>query len=123
MDTFLDAGFVSVVVAVKPDKLGKEWLGRTIDRQFLKEITELGDISLTGEAGEFHSLVIDGPIFKKRLEIIEAEKEFRDDRWFYAIKKVELKENRYRERKNNYFIDGGGRSGKRITPGARGEIR
>ncbi|MFC1920668.1 diphthine--ammonia ligase [Chloroflexota bacterium] len=92
MEDFIKLGFVSVVVAVKPDPLGKEWLGRKLDDDFLNELEKLGDkVTLCGEKGEYHSLVIDGPLFKKRLEIIEAEKVIRDGRWFLDIHRIELK--------------------------------
>jgi len=91
MKDFISLGFESVVVAVKPDKLGKEWLGRKINEEFLTDLEKLGNVTLCGEAGEYHSLVINGPLFKRRLEIVEAEKEFRDGRWFLDISKIELK--------------------------------
>jgi diphthine-ammonia ligase len=92
MKDFISLGFESIVVAVKPDKLGKEWLGRKINKQFLTDLEKLGNVTLCGESGEYHSLVINGPLFKQRLEIKEAEKIFRDGRWFLDIGKVELRD-------------------------------
>ena len=88
MEEFLDAGFTAVVVAVKADLLGKEVLGRTVDREFLAYIAGLNKgITPCGEAGEFHSLVVDGPLFRKRLEIMETEKVTRGDHHFLEILK------------------------------------
>ncbi len=92
MDDFIGLGFESVVVTTKPDKLGKEWLGRKVDREFLKDLEKLGNVTLCGEAGEFHTFVINGPLFNKRIEILESEKVFRDERWFLDIGKIELRD-------------------------------
>lgn len=92
MEEFIDAGFKAVVVAVKADILGKEVLGRTVDRKFLAYISGLNkNITPCGEAGEFHTLVVDGPIFKKRVEIVATEKVSRGDHHFLEILKIELK--------------------------------
>jgi diphthine-ammonia ligase len=95
MEEFIDAGFKSVVVAVKAELLGKEYLGRTVDRQFIADLARLGkDITPCGEAGEYHTLVIDGPIFPKRLEIIESKKVTRDKHHFLEILKTKLTVNK-----------------------------
>jgi len=92
MEEFIDAGFVAVVVAVKAELLGEEVLGRTVDRKFLAYLAELDKgITPCGEAGEYHTLVIDGPLFQKRLEITESEKVTRGDHHFLEILKMELK--------------------------------
>jgi uncharacterized protein (TIGR00290 family) len=92
MEEFIDAGFVALVVAVKADILGEEVLGRTVDRKFLAYLAALDKgITPCGEAGEYHTLVIDGPLFKKRMEIVESEKVTRGDHHFLEILKMELK--------------------------------
>jgi diphthine-ammonia ligase len=89
--SFIDLGFEAVVVAVQADLLGEQWLGRKFDAAFLKELSAHDDeISPCGEAGEFHTLVIDGPLFKKRLEIRRAEKEKRNNHWFLKIAECDL---------------------------------
>jgi diphthine-ammonia ligase len=92
MDEFINAGFKAVVITVKADLLGKEFLGRTVDKQFLTDIAALNkDITPCGEAGEFHTLVVDGPIFKKRFDITQSEIVSRGEHHFLEILKVELK--------------------------------
>jgi diphthine-ammonia ligase len=90
MEEFIDAGFVAVVVAAKTELFGAEVLGRKIDRAFLGSLGK--NITPCGEAGEYHSLVIDGPIFKKRLEITASRKVMRDDHHFLEILGTELKD-------------------------------
>jgi len=92
VEEFIDAGYVAVVVAAKAALLGEEFLGRKLDRQLLDELAGLGrGITPCGEAGEFHTLVLDGPLFKQRLEIIESRKETRGDHHFLEILGVEVK--------------------------------
>jgi diphthine-ammonia ligase len=92
MTEFLDAGFTALVVAVRADLLGKEVLGRVVNREFLAYIAGLNKgITPCGEAGEFHTLVIDGPLFRQRLEITESEKVSRGDHHFLEILKMELR--------------------------------
>ena len=90
---FITLGFQAMVVATQTDRLGKEWLGRTIDKKFLKGIVDLKkNITPCGEAGEFHTLVVDGPMFKQSLKIGDAVPEKRGKHWFWDIKKIELVE-------------------------------
>ena len=89
---FIDLGFEAVMVATKADLLGEEWLGQRVDLDFLKQLGELRkikDITPCGEAGEYHTFVTDGPLFKKRIEILETSKVLKDGRWFLEILKSE----------------------------------
>lgn len=88
---FIDLGFEAVVVATKADLLGEEWLGRKVDSAFMTDLARLGNITPCGEAGEYHTLVINGPVFKKRMEIIETSNVLRDGHWFLDILKCELR--------------------------------
>ena len=90
---FIDLGFEAVIVATQSDLLGEEWLGRKFNKAFLKELSDHDDeISPCGEAGEFHTIVVDGPLFKKRLELRDMKTEKRNNRWFLNIGKVVLVE-------------------------------
>jgi diphthine-ammonia ligase len=89
MEEFIAAGFSAIVVAAKAELFGEEILGKKIDRAFLASLGK--DITPCGEAGEYHTLVIDGPIFKKRLEITASQKVTRDDHHFLEILGTELK--------------------------------
>ena len=94
MREFVALGFEAIVVAVKADLLGEEWLGRKVDMDFIRDLDELSktkEITPCGEAGEYHTFVIDGPIFEQRVEILEADKVLREDRWFLEIQKCGLK--------------------------------
>ena len=91
---FIDGGFEAVVIATKDDLLGEEWLGRKIDLDFLERLEKLReteDITPCGEAGEYHTFVTDGPLFKQRVEIRETRKVLREGYWFLEILKCELR--------------------------------
>ncbi|MGB9842453.1 MAG: diphthine--ammonia ligase [Candidatus Bathyarchaeales archaeon] len=74
LQDFINAGFRAVLVRVKTDLLGLEWLGREINSVFFDDLRKLGTVDPCGEHGEFHTFVIDGPLFNKRIEILESEK-------------------------------------------------
>ncbi len=65
---FLDAGFETIIVAVKHEMLDVSFLGRTLNKDTLKELESKG-IDICGEGGEFHTFVIDGPLFSNRVEL------------------------------------------------------
>lgn len=82
----INSGFKSIVVSVKKNILGQEWLGREIDDRFVKDLKALGNIDLCGEKGEFHTFVYDGPIFKKPVAFVTREKILRDNHYFLELK-------------------------------------
>ena len=57
---FVDRGYEALTVAVDGE-LGSEFVGRTVDEEFLAELP--ADADLAGEDGEYHTFVLDGPIF------------------------------------------------------------
>ena len=92
MREFIDLGFESVEVAAEADLFGEEWVGRKVNLDFLSYIYELEqtkDVTPCGEAGEYHTFVTDGPLFKQRIEILETSKVLREGRWFLEILKCE----------------------------------
>jgi len=93
MQEFIDADFESVIITVKGDFFGEEMLGRKIDEYFLSHIKELSknrDITPAGEAGEYHTLVVDGPIFKYRLALLEDDTIEKDGYHFLQVSKTGL---------------------------------
>ncbi|MBZ9577977.1 diphthine--ammonia ligase [Patescibacteria group bacterium] len=83
---FIDQKFKAIVVATDASSLGKEWLGRQVDNEFVKDINSLKKVDLCGEEGEYHSLVYNGPIFKGPIELIFDKKIFKDKHWFLELK-------------------------------------
>lgn len=65
---FIELGFKSVIICAKAELIEDKWLGRTVDRDFMQYLIDRG-IDPCGENGEYHTLVVDGPLFKQRLEL------------------------------------------------------
>jgi len=80
IDEFLDAGFKAIIVSCKADIMGREFLGRYIDKELVAELKKR-DICPCGEKGEFHTLVVDGPIFRKPIKILKAEPVIKESFW------------------------------------------
>jgi len=74
VNEFINIGFKATVVRAKNDVLGLEWLGRQVNKQFIDDLAKLGTVDPCGERGEYHTVVTDGPLFKKSIEILETEK-------------------------------------------------
>ena len=72
LDEFIELGFKATVVRVNLGLLGEEFLGRSLDTEFLSELARLENIDPCGERGEYHTLVTDGPLFNNRIEILET---------------------------------------------------
>ena len=91
---FIKDGFKAIITSVAADGFSPEWLGRSISIETLDDLQKLHEkfgIHIGGEGGEIETFVTDGPIFKKRIEIGEAEKVWQHDVGFYIIKKAKLK--------------------------------
>jgi diphthine-ammonia ligase len=89
LNDFIEVGFKAIIVSVKAKFMGKEWLGRQLDKKLSSELNQLG-VDVCGEAGEFHSFVYDGPSFKKPIKIGSTAVISRNDHWTLDIKEYSL---------------------------------
>lgn len=65
--------FKIIIIGVFAYPLNEKWLGRKIDNNFIDDIKLLNNkygINPAGEGGEFESFVLDCPLFRKDLKII-----------------------------------------------------
>ena len=95
MKELIDLKFKVIIVGVYAYGFDQTWLGREINTETLKKLVELNEkyqISLVGEGGEYESLVLDAPIFKKRIEIIQAETNYENNSGVFTIKTAKLVE-------------------------------
>ena len=89
VEEFIDLGFKAIVVSCKADIFGKDFIGRYLDKDILQEL-KMRNICPCGENGEFHTFVTDGPMFKRRIEILESEPVLKEGfwkHWFLDIRK------------------------------------
>jgi diphthine-ammonia ligase len=91
LEEFINAGFKATLVRVITNLLSMDWLGREINKKFLDDLLKLGTVDPCGENGEFHTFVTDGPLFKKRIEILESEKVKLNGNARLVIKRFEAK--------------------------------
>lgn len=66
---FIRLGFKAIIVSVDKRILDRRWVGRYINNDFLKYLESQSSVDICGDRGEYHSFVIDGPLFKKRLNL------------------------------------------------------
>ena len=88
-------GFEVIITGVAAAGLGEELLGARLTPHVVKLIEALGrsmGVHPGGEGGEFETLVLDSPLFKKRIEILSSEKVWEGDRGILYIRKARLRE-------------------------------
>jgi len=93
MERLIASGFSIIVTGVFSAPFGADWLGRKIDRAALADLRRYAKsdrITLTGEGGEYETLVLDAPFFRQRIEICETEKEYANYRGVLSITRAEL---------------------------------
>lgn len=69
LEEFLDLGFRATIVSVKKSVLDKSFLGRSLSREVVALLQEAG-VDPSGEKGEYHTVVIDGPIFSEPVNLV-----------------------------------------------------
>ena len=72
MEDLLDNGFEVIITKVAAQGLDQSWLGKTIDKDVLEKLRNLREkynVHIAGEGGEFETLVVDCPLFKKGIEL------------------------------------------------------
>ncbi|MGD0656003.1 MAG: diphthine--ammonia ligase [Thermoguttaceae bacterium] len=76
---FINLGFKAITTSIDTTALGKEFLGRMIDEEFLARLP--ASVDPCGENGEFHTFVFDGPIFARPVSFTIGEQYIFDDRY------------------------------------------
>lgn len=88
LDTFLDLGFKAITVCVKAELLSSDFVGREIDRDFIRDLPD--SVDPCGEHGEFHTFCYDGPIFQNPISFTVGEKIYKA---YEAPKQDEMHDN------------------------------
>jgi diphthine-ammonia ligase len=90
----LSSGFRSIFTCLGRQWFNEEWLGRELNKDSIKDLKALAKetgMDPCGENGEYHTMAIDGPIFKERVEISKFSKEKHNNRLFIKISEYSLK--------------------------------
>ncbi|MCH7882933.1 diphthine--ammonia ligase [Patescibacteria group bacterium] len=95
INRLLSCEFKVIFSCVKKPWFMDDWLGMELNKDSLEKLcmlnTETG-LDICGEQGEYHSLVVDGPPFKKSIHISSYSKHASDSLMYIRIQKVVLKE-------------------------------
>jgi len=86
---FIDAGFEAVIVSAQSKLIDKNWMGHLVDRAFMRYLKDR-KIDICGENGEYHTLVTNGPVFKRRIHLSKSKIIARDNYWFLDTIKYQL---------------------------------
>ncbi len=94
LNNLIKDDFKIILIAIASYPFTKELLGKEIDINLInkfKKFKEIYKTSLIGEGGEFETFVLDSPLFKKRIKIIESEiKMDSENSGKFEIKKIKL---------------------------------
>lgn len=72
LEDLLKNKFEVIITGVAAYPLDESWLGKKIDKEFIKEVKKLNEkyeINPAGEGGEFETFVLNGPMFKHKLKV------------------------------------------------------
>jgi len=93
MERLIASGFSVIVTGVFSAPFTEDWLGRAIDETTLADLrkyVKTDRITLTGEGGEYETLVLDAPFFRQRIVIRETKKKYANFRGVVTITRAEL---------------------------------
>lgn len=90
----IESHFEIKIVAIAAYGLTKEFLGKTITKEVLEKLKQLHKkyaLHIAAEGGEYESLVVDCPLFKKRINIEKADIIMENENTgVYLIRKVKI---------------------------------
>jgi ABC transporter with metal-binding/Fe-S-binding domain ATP-binding protein len=73
--------------------LNKDWLGKRLNKETIEKLLRLSKeygLSPAGEGGEIETTVLDAPLFKRRIEILEYAIEAKENCGLFVIQKARL---------------------------------
>lgn len=82
---FCQLGFTAIIIAVKETVLDSEFLGQPLNVDIISELKKAG-IDPSGEEGEYHTAVIDGPLFSFPIRLEGTEQILRDGYRFLNVR-------------------------------------
>jgi len=84
LNEFIRLNFKATIIAVKKSVLDKEFLGKTFNSDVINEIENTG-IDVSGEEGEYHTIVTDGPIFSCTVNLVLGKPVLHNGYWLLDI--------------------------------------
>ena len=96
----IEFGMEIIIVGISAEGLGKEWLGRKLDLNSLRNLERLSEefgFNPSGEGGEFETLVVDAPFYRMKIDIIDYEVIWNGYSGIYLIRRAKLTRKNYQE--------------------------
>jgi len=95
LEEIIAKDFKAVISGVFAYPLDKSWLGKQIDENLIEKLVALSEmygLNPSGEGGEIETTVLDAPLFKKKIEILDFEVEAQGNSGVFRIKQARLTE-------------------------------
>jgi ABC transporter with metal-binding/Fe-S-binding domain ATP-binding protein len=93
LERLVESNFKVIISGIFAYPLEEKWLGKQIDQKVIARLVELQSqygLSPSGEGGEIETTVLDAPMFKKKIEIVDSAIEAKGNSGVYIIKKARL---------------------------------
>jgi diphthine-ammonia ligase len=93
LETLVEKNFQVIISGIFAYPLDEKWLGKQIDSSVIARLVELHaqyGISPSGEGGEIETTVLDAPMFKQKIEILDFSVEAKDNCGVFQIKQARL---------------------------------
>jgi ABC transporter with metal-binding/Fe-S-binding domain ATP-binding protein len=93
LESLLKEHYQVIISGVFAYPLDEKWLGKQLNAQMILRLVELQGqfgISPSGEGGEIETTVLDAPMFRKRIEVVDSLISARGNSGTYLIKKAKL---------------------------------
>ncbi len=95
MEDLIKLGFQVIITGVYAHGFDQKWIGRVIDTAALRDLIELNkkyEVSIVGEGGEYETLVLDAPYFRKKINITKARIEWKGNAGSLIVQEAGLQE-------------------------------
>ena len=93
LEELLEKRFNVIISGVFAYPLDEKWLGKQIDNKLIDRLVDLQQkygLSPAGEGGEIETTVLDAPLFKKKIEVLDYSVEFKGNSGVFIIKQARL---------------------------------
>jgi diphthine-ammonia ligase len=95
LEEIVAKGFKAIISGVFAYPLDKKWLGKQTDEDMIEKLVALSKeygLSPSGEGGEIETTVLDAPLFKKKIAVLDCEVEAKGNSGVFRIKQARLTE-------------------------------
>ncbi|MGD0994637.1 MAG: diphthine--ammonia ligase [Candidatus Bathyarchaeia archaeon] len=93
LEELLEKRFKVIISGVFAYPLDEKWLGKQIDNKLIDRLVDLQQkygLSPAGEGGEIETTVLDAPLFKKKIEVLDYSVEFKGNSGVFIINQARL---------------------------------